>query len=558
VRSGTGEKAPALLFSGGPIRTMSGSVGGASARAGGGAVVEAVLVEGRQIRAVGSVEACRSAATTAIDVIDLRGQTLLPGFVDAHTHPLMLGQTYSWVDCSAGAATDVDAVVTLLRQRAELLPDGTPVRGFGYKHYQLAEKRHVEASDLDRVANDREVMLMNASGHGVVLNSYGLARHGITRETRDPAGGHIVRDAAGHPSGLLWDAACDLITGNRGVKVGNHGPNLHVPDDPETMRAHLRFAEDVFLRAGITTVGDAQVTKREAETYLSKYHDEGLRVRVDMYLLSSLLPEVLQLGLGRPFGDDWLRLAGVKFYVDGSLGGGTAYFPDGVLGDSCAHGQLYHGPDELTDLVGRAHAAGVQAITHAQSPAAIGLVLDALEAALESAPRNDHRHRIEHCGLPTDDDIRRMAVLGVLPVPQPQHAAEFADGVVALVGELGLRHSPSGLFEKAGLPVILSSDAPVVHPNPFVAMSAAVTRRSVAGSQLGGESLRISLDSAMRGYTTGGAFALHRESAVGSIEVGKFADLVVVDSDPYSTPVDALAEIRVNETWVDGGLRFAR
>jgi predicted amidohydrolase YtcJ len=272
-----------------------------------------------------------------------------------------------------------------------------------------------------------------------------------------------------------------------------------------------------------------------------------------MLVISALLDEVLRLGLVGRLGDEQLAFIGIKLYADGALGGLTAYLPQGYASEPDNHGVLYHEPGEFHALVRKAHRAGLQTGTHAQSPTAIGMVIDALDAAQRDWPRPDMRHAIEHCGLPTDVEIARMARAGIIPVSQPQHHRSFGDGVARTVGEaLSQRLNPIGLYARAGIPVVLSSDAPVATPRPLEAVQAAVDRQTIGGTVLGGAELRIDVLTALRGYTIGGAYRAHREDLVGSLEAGKLADLAILAADPLAVPVAELGSIAVEETWLGG------
>jgi predicted amidohydrolase YtcJ len=230
----------------------------------------AMLVVDGRVAAVGTPANCRDAATrfsAAVPVEhDLGDVVVVPGFVDAHAHPLMLGQMMSWVDCGPGRAGSIPEIVALLQQAAESTPAGLPVRGYGYEQRNLTEQRHPTRFELDAVATDREVYLMNASGHGGVVNSYTLELNGVTRDTSNPQGGEFFRDADGDLTGELSDAACNILTGLDGVKVGHHGPNFHLADAPEEHVRQLRIAQLNFLEGGVTAIGDAQVSKREFDT----------------------------------------------------------------------------------------------------------------------------------------------------------------------------------------------------------------------------------------------------------------------------------------------------
>ena len=515
--------------------------------------VEAVALRGDRIVHAGSLADCRAVTGERRQERDLGGLVLMPGFVDAHIHPLMYGQTASWTDVSPKRATSIDALIGLLARRAAELEPGAPLWAYGYDQRQFTERRHPSAADLDRAAPGRTVYVMHSSGHGAVVSSAALDLAGIDATTPDVPGGEIGRDVNGKPDGRLMDAAWDLALGSDSVKIGRHGPNIHVPESPAALSAHLEAAQEAILRAGITTVFDAQVSRRELETYLRLRDGGQLRMRIHLMVISSLLGEVLELGLVSPFGDAWLRFAGIKLYADGTLIGRTAFFPAGYPGEPDQHGLLYHDPDELKELFGRAHAAGLQTGTHALSPAAIGLVLDDIEEAAVRVPRPDARHRIEHCALPTDEQIARMARLGVIPIAQSQHMRSYGDGAVSAAGdEIGQRYHPLGLFARAGIRFALSSDAPVAPPAPLVAVQAAVERRTVLGTTLGGEDLRVSAQEALRAYTIDAAHAGHAEGLAGSIEPGKLADFAILDGDPTETAAGAIGSIAIKETWLAG------
>ena len=521
---------------------------------------EAFLMIGPEIAAVGSLAHCREAAAAHgsqdPDVQDFGDATIVPGFIDAHAHPLMYGQMMSWVDCGPDKAATIPEILALLAEAAQKIPNGLPVRGYGYEHRNLAEERHPTRFELDTVATDREVYLMNASGHGGVVNSHTFELNGITADTPNPLGGEFFRDGAGELTGELSDAACNILTGVDGVKIGHHGPNFHLADEPEEHLRQLGVAQESFLAGGVTSIGDAQVSRREFDMYLRLAAKNQLKVRVSMYLLSHLLDDALDMGLHGQFGNARLSFAGIKLYADGTLGGWTAYFPDGYVGDPCRTGQLYHEPAEYKELIRKAHAAGLQTATHAQSPTAIEMVIDAIESALAERPDDDARHRIEHCGLPTTAQIRRMAVAGIRPVNQPQHYYNWGEGVQQAIGTPGERFNPLGEFIQAGVPVAISSDAPVAEPRPLEAIQAAVTRVTRNGHKLGPDNLCISAPDALAAHTINAATALGREDDLGSLAVGKKADFAVLGRDPLTAAADSIASINVLQTWIDGSCQF--
>ena len=520
----------------------------------------AFVVERGWIGFVGSFDGATAYARERfghdIAVRDFGDQTVVPGFIDCHAHPLMYGQMMTWVDCSPEKAPTIPDIIRLLSEAARTLPADAPIRGYGYEQRNLAEKRHPTRFELDQVATDREVYVMNASGHGGVVNSYTLALHGVSAGTPNPEGGEFFRDERGELTGELSDAACNVLTGLSGVKIGHHGPNFHLDDEPAELVNQFRHAQESFLSAGVTTAADMQVSKREFSTY-ARAADQGvLTMRVGMYFLSHLLDQALEMGFSGRFGHSRLQFSGIKLYADGTLGGWTAYFPEGYINDPCRTGQLYHEPADYHDMVARAHAAGLQTATHAQSPTAIGMVVDAVRSAQDAHPRPDARHRIEHCGLPTPEQISDMATLGIRPVNQTQHYYNWGEGVTEAIGTPGERFNPLGEFARAGVPISISSDAPVAKPLPLEAIMVATTRKTRRGVSLGEADLAITAEQALAAHTINAAVSMGREDDLGSLAPGKRADFVVLDGDPLVTEPELIASIPVRGTFIGGAQEF--
>ncbi|MQA04222.1 MAG: amidohydrolase family protein [Streptosporangiales bacterium] len=515
-------------------------------------VVPAMLVRDGRVAAVGSADDCRRAAAGTPRSYDLAGRTVLPGFVDAHVHPLLLGDALGSVDLSP--ARSIAELVQLLRRHAATVPEPAAVTGYGYDQSKLAERRHPSRADLDAVSTDRTVRVQHVSGHGYVVNSTALRESGITADTVTPPGGRIDRDAAGEPTGVVFDAACDLLTGPSGVKIEGHGPNFHLPLDVPGRAATLALGQRQLLSVGVTTVCDAQVTARERLAYQEAEQDGSLRLRTHQLTLSSGLDELEARVNPSPVP------LGVKLYADGSVTARTAYL--GQHCDGCARpdGYLYHEPDELIALIGRAHRLGLPTATHAQGELPIDIVLDAVERCRRADPRTDLVHRIEHCGFPTTAQIARMAELRVVPVPQPMQVTLFADSLIDEYGDYGGRFYPTGDFHRAGLPVVLSSDGPVTMPDPLRAVHSAVTRQTVGDLVAGGTAGSV----ANQGVATATAFAGVTTTAarllgchdVGALAPGSLADFVVLDTDPTQA-VERLRTAAVLETWIGGERVFA-
>lgn len=532
------------IFTGGTILTMADEQ-----------KVEAVYVDGNVIAAAGTLEECKAAAEKEYELIDLKGKCMTPGFVDPHTHPMMLGMCKIWADLSYPKVASIDDLINTLKEHAKTLPSGEPIRGYGFDQRMFKEQRHPTCQDLDQVSTDVYVQIMHTSGHCNVCNTKLLREIGIKDDTPDPDGGSFGRDSQGYPNGPLFDSANDFLSGMEGVRPGNHGPNIHMPDTKENLMKRFDVGQGYFVRAGITTVDEVQLTKQELNTYLQARDQGRLKIRMEMSFLSNYLDDVIKLGFNSDFGDDWLTIGSIKFYSDASLLAGTANVSTGYMDSDRHHGYNYHTAEELKELLIKAHRNRLHTITHAQGDLAMEPIIEAIETAQREDPWPQAIHRIEHCGLPTEAQVKRMGQVGIYPVPQPEMNYLYGDGVVEGVGiEVAKNYSPMGWFKKYGAPLVLSSDAPVTTPNPMEAMHACVTRKTILGNVLGVDQA-ISLEDAMKAYTINAAKAVRRSHIVGSIEVGKLADFAVLDRCPLELPpeeYDQLREIVVVETWVDG------
>jgi predicted amidohydrolase YtcJ len=516
--------------------------------------VEAVLVCRDHIIALGSFADCLKYSKEDHKVVDLAGRCLIPGFVDPHTHPLMLGLSKIWADVSYPAVKCIDDLVSVLRTHAELAP-GEPIRGYGFDQRKLAEARYPTCSDLDRVSTEVDVQIMHISGHCNVCNSHLLDRIGAKVMVHDPPGGALGRDQNGIPNGPLFDSAADLLSGLSGVRPGKHGPNIHMPDDAANLMRQFEVGQRLFLKGGVTAVNEVQLSGQELNTYLRAQRQNTLKLRIEMSWLSNYLDELINLGFNGSFGNQFLTIGSIKFYSDASLLSGTAHLSTGYRDSERRRGYRYLEEEEITSLIVKAHSAGFQTLTHAQGDLAIESVLNAVEAAQKHYPRPEMRHRIEHCGLPTEQQCQRMAELNVWPVLQVEMNYLYGDGIISGVGEeIGSNFSPMGWFRKYGVNWALSSDAPVTAPCPLKAIHAATTRKTILGNTIGIHQ-KASLQEAFNACTIDAAKAIRREADLGSLEQGKLADFAVLSSDPFQleeSEYDALRDMFVVQTWIAG------
>lgn len=533
-----------LLIAGGPVLTPDG------VRADG-----AVLVRGDTIVAVAGRDEVSSLASPGAERIDAAGGCILPGFIDAHAHPISTGLSLRpGQSVRFPAVSSLSELVAVVAKLVADAPTGGWVRSRGFDHGKYPEGRMPTRWDIDTVSPHHPVALVHASGHFALVNTRAFERAGVTDDTEDPAAGSYVRDEAGRLTGMLLDGAMETVLPSVG-RVGAHGPSHNnFPAPADELAAQLQEGLHAFAAAGVTTVVDAQMMARDLPIYLDARRRQELPIRVVGMFLSNHLDALEALGMNTELGDDRFSLGALKLYCDGSLSGCTALFHGEHEGDTL--GRAFWSTQDFEELVLRAHCFGLQIGIHAQGDAAIGRSLDAIEAALSAHPRGDHRHRIEHCGAPSASDIARMAALGVIPVAQPAFLTQFGDNLVAQLGDArAARVHPLAEYLRAGIPVAFSSDSPVSSYRPLDAIQAAVHRRRLSGEAIGPEQ-EIDVVSAVRAHTRDAARALFREDRYGELRVGAVADVIVLDRDLFSIPHDEIATCVVTHTVV-GGERLA-
>jgi predicted amidohydrolase YtcJ len=501
----------------------------------------ALAVAAGRIVAVGSEHDVLNLRGPVTRVVDLGGHTLLPGFVDAHAHIWKIGHLLTTLLDLRGAGSLADLAVRM-RNRSDVLAPGAWLYGRGYNEAKFADGRGPTRADLDAVISDRPVVLMRTCAHIIACNSRALELAGIGKDTPPPAGGEIDRDEGGELTGVLRETAIGLVL-------------RHVPQPtPDEYTAMITAAMRHQLSLGITSTNDAGVIPALAETYLRMDAEGQLPARVNVMALGMIdgggplpLPPARHAS-------DRLRIDTIKFFADGGLSGATA-----ALGVPYRHadtrGVLRLEYEQFLALARQAHGAGWRIATHAIGDRAIEQVLRVYEALEPTGVR----HRIEHLGLPTREQLARAARIGVIAAPQ-----------TIFVRELGLnfrRYLPDALFAyvypiramlDAGITVALSSDAPVVeNDSPLAGIQAAMLRLDADGQPVAADQA-ITLDEALDAYTRGGAIASGDDGERGCLRVGMLADLTMLSGDIRQTPPEALTTLRVTDTWVSGQQVYAR
>jgi len=510
----------------------------------------AVAVRDGRIVAVGDKAAVQPQIEAGGRPIDLGGRTMVPGFIDAHNHMACTAETFFAVDASTRSVGSIAELVAEINLAAQRTPAGAWIRGFGMDWTRFAEGRRPTRWDLDEAGNEHPVVIIHVSGHYALVNSRALAEGGLSEAAADPEGGSLERDESGRLTGLLLDSATNLVL-QTSVDICGHGPNIHTAIETDELARMIGEASRRYLAAGLTTICDPQVTSREMRAYQLARTRDDLPIRTVMLPLSHQLDEYMAIGLVGPMGDDHLRIGAMKFYTDGAITGGTAMFsvPMGSRGQY--PGSLYHQPAALASMLRRAAGGGWQLAIHTMGDRAMGIMLDAVEAAMAAAPDGDVRHRIEHSTWPTPEQLARIARLGMVPVTQPGSIAELGDIWADHLGERVHRAMPLRDQLELGIRPAISSDAFVQSYKPLDTIAAAMQRVTPSGLRVGADQ-ELKLDEAIAAHTINAARALHLEDRIGSIEVGKLADLVVLDGDLLATPAEAIRGIPIWMTVVGG------
>lgn len=481
-----------------------------------------------RVLAVGSAAEVTSMVNPHARRIDAGGRTVVPGFVDPHNHLLSTAESIAAVNVRSPEVSSVAELVDAIARQAARTPEGHWIRAFGMDDAKYPEGR-VTRARLDQATDTHPVIIYHVSGHQAAVNSEALSLADIRETVADPAGGSFLRDEGGRLTGMVSDAAMELML-PMAVDIGCHGPNFHTDLPAEYLLGWLADAGDHYLSAGVTTVCDPQVSRREMLTYRQARTAGTLPVRTVCMPLSHQLDGLTALGLAGPFGDNVLRLGPMKFYCDGTLLGGTAMFstPYGERGQYV--GSRYWQPDQLTDLLRRASRAGWQVAVHAQGDRAIEHTVDAIGEAVRVGG-DDPRPRIEHCGYPTAEHVKRFADMNVIPVNQPNFLHDSGTDFLRRLGPdraHGLQPMRAEL--DAALRPALSSDSFVSSLRPMETVTNAVLRKTREGTDIGTEHA-LSVDEALRAHTLDAAYAIRMDDVIGSLEPGKLADVVVLDAD---------------------------
>ncbi|MGA7292712.1 MAG: amidohydrolase [Terriglobales bacterium] len=509
-------------------------------------IVSAIAVRDGRILAVGDDATLATCASSRTQLIDLHQHTVLPGLIDIHTHAMEWVKTILSGEIDAGYPTvhSIAEITQAVAHRAAELPPGQWIVGSGWDDAKLTEKRYITRRDLDPASANHPVYLKHVSGHLAVTNSAALKLAGITRNTPDPQGGVIERDASGEPTGILKDTAMGLVA------------ELLPKDPPDINERAAKLVSEKAAEVGLTTIHDIYISSDEMRGYQQAYRRGWLKIRVQMSPRIGSIADaekLAQMGVHTGFGDDQLKFGAAKMFADGGMGARTiAIYPPGVIGEPTNLGVLRWTPADMQKAHLLAAAAGWQLETHAIGDRAIDEVLDSYAAVIQQLSLKDPRFRVVHAGISTPAIQKRLRELHVLVDGNPPF--------VYWIGSWFLKYGPdrvrwcypaksyidNGIIEGAG------SDVPVTPLSPWWGIWAAVVRRELQTAQILAPEERISVEQALTLYTRNGAYAGFEEDRKGALEPGKLADFIVVDRDVLTVPSDELKDVKVLQTFVGG------
>jgi predicted amidohydrolase YtcJ len=506
----------------------------------------ALAVFGDRIIGVGEDKDFVSVTGPDTTVLDARGHTVLPGFNDAHTHPLITANSLALVNMAG--AKSLDEFFARLKKTREGTPAGQWIEGFGYDEGLFKEGREPTIDELDAAAPNHPLYITRACLHVALVNSKAMALLGISVDTPDPQGGEIVKK-----NGKLTGRLCDMAAARAKSAI----PVL----PPDQLAKMMGRQSRVFNSYGITSTTEMCMVGLEHDlpVWDEVLQNEWLTVRVAAYYQDKMYAKILEARLPLPFGDDLFRIQGRKIIVDGGGGSGTARMSEPNLHDG-KYGIIYFTQEQLDEMVWEAHSHGHQVAAHGIGDVAIAMILDAYKKAQERLPRPNARHRLEHGSFCFPPLVKRVIGERVPSVMNPGFLYYFGETHVRNYGEKRVAMEfPFRSLLDGGAAAASGSDCPVTDMNPFPIIYSAVTRKTARGLECGNAE-KITAYEAVYSYTAAGAYLTFDEHRKGTLSPGKLADIIVLDGDitKMDDEPERILETRVERTFLGGKTVFER
>lgn len=518
--------------------------------------VDAVAAKYERIIKVGDNDEVLALAGPETEVIDLGGRTVLPGLIDSHCHPDQHALfVMKWHNLGWPNVRSISECLDLIRERTIGKPLDSWFLGFGYDDKKVGGYPTID--QLDEAADGRPLLILRSCHHIALVNRAACALCGVDESTPNPPFGQFDHDRqTGELTGLMRETACRIFL-----------ERIRENDTLDDLVRAFPPLFDEYLSYGITSLHNSLTSYKGIQAYQILRERGQLPLRVGIIVSGreeGLVEAYIRAGIRTGFGDEWLRIVGVEWCPDCSTSGRTAayyepYVGTPVVGEpSPNYGMLLYEAEDIKPHAIAAHKAGLRICMDGVGDRGIDFVLDVFEAALEAHPVEDHRMRVEHCCFVTPPILGRIKRLGVIDASATSFMYDLGDAYIANRGSEDMKWMwPHRALFTAGIPAPGHSDADVCHPNPMRAMYSLVTRKTDTGQPIGPEQA-ISVRDAIRAYTVLGAYASNEENIKGSIEPGKLADMVVLDRDIFSIPVEEIKEVGVHLTIVGGIVRYRR
>jgi predicted amidohydrolase YtcJ len=509
---------------------------------------EAFAVVGDRIVAVGSAAEMDVWHGPQTKVVDAQGRLVLPGFNDAHVHFVDGGDHLQ--DVQLKDASTPQEFAQRIAQRAKKTPKGEWITGGDWDEQKWSPPNLPTRELIDAVTPDTPVFVNRYDGHESLANSVALRLANITAKTPDPPGGEIVHDANGEPTGILRDAAQELV--EKVIPPMSHA---------RRMRA-IHQAMEYAASLGVTSVQDMNPSYDDVKAYSELQENGDLTLRIYVAPIETDWKDQAKIGIRHAFGTPMLRMGAVKGYADGSLGSETAYFFDPYTDNPKSHGLLsseMHPPSAMLQRLKAADAAGLQLCIHAIGDRAISMMLDMFEQIEKANGKKDRRWRIEHSQHLAAKDFARYARLGVIASVQPYHAIDDGRWAEKRIGPERIQRTYAfRTFLDNGVRLAFGTDWSVAPLSPLWTIYAAVTRATLDGKNPEGwiPEQKLTVPESVEAYTMGSAYAEFQEKDKGSISPGKLADFVVLSDDIFHIPPAQIKNVKVEATYVSGRLVY--
>lgn len=517
-------------------------------------IAQAVAVKGKNIVAVGTKESIEQYIGENTEIVDLQGRSMVPGFIDSHMHFMMYSLFYkATIDIAYDKVQSIAGIKELIKEAAKKKKPGEWICLWGYDHNKLLEKRHPTIEDLDEAAPENPVQCVRCCGHMGVYNSKALEIAGITSPDQYKPG-EVVTDENGKITGLLKETPNDVLWG-------------YIHHSDEELKEGFRAYGQLMLKSGITSIHDAGTYGGQYVKNLQDVIDDGtFPVRIYEIFYNVLGKEAskkwiyscIDTGLHTGLGNEHFKVGAAKILLDGSTSGPSCATRQPYSHDPNLKGILNWTQEEVNEIFLDASRAGFQVTAHAVGDQAVEQAVNAIEYTLKNCPKENHRHRIEHCGLTDEELIQRIKKLGIVPISNPGFFTINGSDYNRFYGDRVNYMFATKTYKENGIITAFGSDCSVINENPMIGLYGAVTRKDQATGEVCGECQKISILDAIRCYTYNGAYASFEENIKGSIEPGKLADLVVLSEDILSSDEEHIKDIKVDMTLIDGKILYER